>query len=85
MSALPKHLRGDGPCADCGTVDNIVWFTENVLWNAVTGESVVAEEARYAILCIPCFIIRADRAGLRPTGWRLMADWPWRTSEPEVN
>mgnify|MGYP001559197741 CR=1 FL=1 len=80
--ALPDHLRGDGPCRDCGTLDNIGWFTENVLWNAVTGEKIYAEEARDAILCIPCFVTRADQAGLHPTGWRLLADWPWRYREP---
>jgi hypothetical protein len=78
---LPDHLRGDGPCADCGTLDNIVWFTENVLWNAVTRESVVAGEAREAILCIPCFVKRADAEGLRPIGWRLLAEWPWRLTK----
>ncbi len=78
MGALPEHLRGDGPCDDCGTLDNIVWFTENVLWNAVTRESVVGEEPRTGILCIPCFVKRADAEGLRPAGWRLLAEWPWR-------
>lgn len=78
--ALAEHLRGDGPCVDCGTLDNIVWFTENVVWNAVTGEEVYAEDKRTAILCIPCFVIRADAKGLRPTGWRLLVEWPWRTA-----
>lgn len=75
---LPERLRGDGPCDDCGTLDNIHWFTENVLWNAVTGEQVVHEQPHTGILCIPCFIKRADAAGLHPTGWRLLAEWPWR-------
>ncbi len=79
VDVLPKHLRGDGPCGDCGTLDNIVWFTENVLWNAVTGEQIVAEQPRAGILCIPCFVKRADAAGLQPTGWRFLAEWPWRT------
>lgn len=71
-------LRGDGPCADCGTLDNVVWFTDNVFWNAVTGENVVHEESRGAILCVPCFVTRADHAGFRPTGWRLLPEWPWQ-------
>ena len=71
---LPDHLRGDGPCADCGTRDNIVWFTENVLWN-----DVVRSEPDYVepILCLPCFVIRADRRGLIVTGWRVLPEWSW--------
>lgn len=80
MSNLPEHLRGDGPCDDCGTDDNIGWFTENVIWNAVIGENVVHEQKPASILCINCFVIRADLVGLRPTGWRLLVEWPWRTA-----
>jgi hypothetical protein len=79
VSELPEHLRGDGPCADCGTFDNIVWFTDNVVWNHVTRESIVAEEKPGSILCVPCFVKRADAVGLRPTGWRLLPEWPWRS------
>lgn len=75
---LPAHLRGDGPCADCGTFDNPVWFTDNILWNHVTGESVYAEDAHSAILCPNCFVKRADAVGLEPTGWHISAEWPWR-------
>ena len=35
---MKKEIRGDIPCADCGTDENIVWFTENVFWNAVMRE-----------------------------------------------
>lgn len=80
---LPIELRGDGPCGDCGTLDNFVWFTENVLWNRATGENVVHEMPFGAILCVTCFVRRAHDAGLRPQGWRLMADWPWREVPPE--
>jgi hypothetical protein len=31
------------------------------------------------LLCIPCFVIRADAAGYFPTGWRLLPDWHWET------
>lgn len=79
VAPLDTRLRGDGPCEDCGTLDNIVWFTDNVFWNAVTGANVVHEEPQdNPILCIPCFVTRADRKGLWPTGWRLLPDWPWR-------
>lgn len=82
---LPSRLVGDAPCRDCGTLDNIVWFTDNVLWNHVTGEEVVGTDERDAILCIPCFVKRADAAGLQPTGWRLLADWPWSTSANDAS
>lgn len=75
MTAFPDTLRGDGPCDDCGTVDNPVWFTDSVFWNEVvrfTGHA-------GGILCINCFVILANRAGFRPTGWRLAPDWHWET------
>ena len=75
MSQLPTDLRGDGPCDDCGTLDNIVWFTESVLWNEV----VRRPTDRDAILCIACFVKRTDAVGLRPTGWRLLPDFHWET------
>jgi hypothetical protein len=71
---MPEDLRGDGPCADCGTLDNIVWFTESVFWN-----DVVRRDGTDAILCIPCFVVRVDAAGYRPTGWRLLPEWHWET------
>jgi hypothetical protein len=74
MSALPEDLRGDGPCDDCGTPDNIVWFTESVLWN-----DVIKDQGDDKILCIPCFVKRVDAAGYYPTGWRLTAEWHWET------
>lgn len=73
---LPSHLRGDGPCDDCGTRDNIVWFTENPLWNEVC--------PRGGLVCIPCFVQRVDQAGLMPTGWRLLPDWHWTTRDRGV-
>jgi hypothetical protein len=74
---LPEHLRGDGPCGDCGTLDNIIWFTESVLWNAVMRPD---GETGDPLLCIPCFVKRVDAAGLAPTGWRLIPDWHWETT-----
>jgi hypothetical protein len=75
---LPHKLRGDGPCGDCGTLDNIVWFTESVFWNAVMRPPGYEDEP---LLCIPCFVIRADAAGYFPTGWRLLPDWHWETKD----
>ena len=76
--AVPDELRGDGPCGDCGTLDNIVWFTESVLWNAVMRPPGSAGEP---LLCILCFVKRVDAAGFYPTGWRLLPDWHWETKD----
>jgi hypothetical protein len=78
---LPDELRGDGPCGDCGTVNNIVWFTESVLWNAVMRPPGYDGEP---LLCIPCFVRRVDAAGYSPTGWRLLPDWHWETRAQRV-
>jgi len=78
MTDLPERLRGDGPCQDCGTLNNIVWFTENVLWNEVMGDPGTMGDPG-GIVCISCFIRRVDRTGLAPTGWRLIPEWHWET------
>lgn len=68
-------MDGDGPCAQCGTQANIVWFTDSVFWN-----NVFAGTDENPILCIRCFVHQAENAGFRPTGWRLTPEWPWRRS-----
>lgn len=74
---IPEHLRGDGPCSNCGTLDNILWFTESVFWNAVVRtEPRLTDNAE--ILCIPCFVIMADQRGYR-CHWRLLPEWHWET------
>lgn len=72
---LSDDLRGDGPCADCGTGDNIVWFTENTFWNAVMEATNPPEHGNGGVLCIPCFVKRTDAAGYWPTGWRLIPEF----------
>lgn len=74
---LPIELRGDGPCTDCGTKNNVIWFTDSVFWNEICRQGEYTEPT----LCIPCFVVRADRAGFYPTGWRLIPDWHWETYE----
>lgn len=74
---LPVELRGDGPCDDCGTADNIVWFTENVLWNAVMRYEGAPPEG---FCCPTCFVRRVHECGFAPTGWRLLPDWHWETT-----
>lgn len=63
-------LDGDVPCADCGTEENLEWFTENVFWNHVCPDE-------SPILCIPCFAKRAEAVGYRPMSWRLLPEWNW--------
>lgn len=59
------HLQGDGPCADCGGA-NIVWFTDDVLWNRV-----VRDHGDECILCVHCFVKRAEQYFVMKAGWRL--------------
>ncbi len=82
-SRLPERLRGDGPCQDCGTVDNVVWFTDNVFWNQVMGGPVTIGDPG-GIVCIPCFVVRVDAAGFHVTGWRLLPEWHWETHDEQA-
>ncbi len=78
-SRLPEHIRGDGPCSNCGTRNNPIWFTESVFWNAVVRvEPRLTDDAE--ILCMPCFIIMADQRGYR-CHWRLLPEWHWETKD----
>lgn len=79
---LPTEARGDGPCMDCGTLDNPVWFTDNVTWNWVLG----GDSARVdpgGLLCPVCFVARAHAAGLRPVSWRIYPEFA-RVAIPTV-
>ncbi len=69
--SLPASLRGDGPCADCGTFENIIWYMDNSDWNEVMDPT----DDRYRILCIPCFVVRAAERGRRGA-WRLIMPSP---------
>lgn len=70
VGTLPEPLRGDGPCQDCGTPDNIRWWTDSSLWNRVMGGPDARDDPG-GIVCIPCFATRAAAAGLPITAWRL--------------
>ena len=59
------------PCHDCGFEEHLVWFTDNVFWNAVMGDEVGK------ILCPQCFVARAEKI-YAPTGWRLIPEFKWR-------
>lgn len=67
---MKKYNRGDGPCDDCKTLDNPVWFTDNVFWNDVMGKE------GGNILCPQCFVERAE-SKYSPTGWRFVPEFKW--------
>lgn len=75
---LPKHLQGDGPCEDCGTPDNIIWYVESEFWNEIMRKG---GEHRDPFLCIVCFVRRTDEAGYVPSGWRLTPMFQWQRRE----
>ena len=77
-TALPVDLRGDGPCGDCGAANNIIWFTDDVLWNEIMRPDGETDDEPF--LCVPCFVRRVHEAGLAPTGWRLTPEWHWETT-----
>lgn len=83
---LSEELRGDGPCSYCGTKDVPRWYTDNVFWNAVMRDSLVANERNdrkgEGFCCIACFVKHADEAGFYPGAWRVFPDWPWREKAP---
>ena len=64
--------KGDTPCADCKTTDNPVWFTDNVFWNDVMDEI----DDRGRILCVNCFIVRAEEK-YRVKSWRILPEFIW--------
>jgi len=64
---------GDHPCKDCGTDKNIVWFTDDVLWNEVMTEARGGGTIG-AILCVRCFVIRAEKK-LHIKSWRLIPNY----------
>ncbi len=69
-------MDGDAPCGDCGTTENIVWWTDNVFWNNVMGRTEKICDETAAILCPQCFVKRAE-AKYQPTGWRLIPEFEW--------
>ena len=64
---------GDILCKDCGTEDNIVWFTDDVFWNSVIKNI----WSRGIILCVNCFVKRAEKK-FDIVSWRLIPSWRWK-------
>lgn len=77
MVAIPKHLKGDGPCQRCGE-DNVRWFVPNVFWNTVIGGEGYTLGDPGGIYCITCFVILADEAGWDVPVWELTPSWRWQ-------
>ena len=88
---------GDTKCQECNR-PNGAWFADNEVWNAVMSDrvaewldgDVVEGGDPGGCLCPPCFIRRADRAGIH-TVWRLIPEWSGRAllmdhpaQQPEV-
>lgn len=78
-------LHGDAPCAECGTTENIIWFTDDVLWNNVTRRKDNGHDGyqmnrwgKEPILCLPCFIGVVEGRGIRPVSWRVIPQYPVR-------
>ncbi len=76
---LVSSLDGDNPCDDCGTQDNIIWFTDNTLWNRVC-----RADGRDYILCILCFVKRAEARGCHPVSWQLLPNFSWAEEEATI-
>ena len=70
--ALPTPLgkevvRDEGICDDCHRDYTTPWFTANELWNRVIGD-------RSMVLCVSCFMARAEKAEVNATGWELVPE-----------
>jgi hypothetical protein len=69
-------------CEDCeGPVP--VWFAPNPLWNLVKGGPEATDDPG-GFLCLNCFVIRAEAAGIRPTAWVLDQEHLKRESTTEL-
>lgn len=66
------YLRGDSPCMDCGSKDNIMWTTQNVFWNSVIEDA----EDGSGILCVYCFVKRAENK-YKVKSWFLRPEFKW--------
>lgn len=60
-AAQPVVAGGAELCRTCGA-NCIIWFTDNVLWN---------KYGKFGILCVSCFVKKAEEMGFECTGWKL--------------
>ena len=80
LKSSPAYPEGEGPCDDCRGSTNVIWFTDDLLWNWVIRRFLTSEQAD-PFLCIPCFVARVHKIGLEPTGWRVVPEFHWETTQ----
>lgn len=73
--------NGDRNCQDCGA-DNARWFAPSKLWNLVMGGPQATDDPG-GVVCIPCFIGRAEAAGVKTSAWFVATD-AYETTEPKA-
>jgi hypothetical protein len=61
-------------CNRCGG-ENVIWATPSPLWNLVMRGNDINGDPKWGdLVCIRCFVVLAEEAGVRPSRWRLTAD-----------
>lgn len=69
-SNLPRGASDETlACDDCG-IANPTWFAPSPLWNLVMGGPEATDDPG-GFICPACFIVRAEKAGVYPSAWRL--------------
>ena len=61
-----QSRESDGPCWECGTPCEC-WFADSNLWNRVNGNET-------GLLCLRCFVNKAENMGLNRWAWKLMPE-----------
>ena len=65
------RVLDEGTCEKCGR-ENIIWFTENPLWNSCATD---ADGKEWHFLCSMCFVRIAEAKGLvKVKVWRLVPE-----------
>jgi hypothetical protein len=67
QSSPPVQTAEGQPCDDCGR-PSLVWFAPNDLWNRVQGGPDATDDPG-GMLCPYCFIMKAEKSGVKPTAW----------------
>lgn len=68
-----SHDHPEAKCEDCGGA-NVVWHAPSPIWNKVCRPEGYRCDP---MICPTCFVIRAEKAGIHSTSWRIAPeDWP---------